>query len=200
MSNPTDFALPSEVYAMMQQLHDAETPQLPVAAADAVHLRIDALEQRMLDTGEAIDLPLVHRFLPGMYVREIHMPAGSLCTSKIHRTEHPYVVLQGEVSVFIPGEEVVHLSAGHIGVTKAGTRRVLYNHTDVVWVTFHANPDDEDLETIEQRIIEPRVREDGMTVYELWQRQLAAKAALERSSEDAIQDDGNVMQVTGDTL
>jgi hypothetical protein len=83
------------------------------------------------------------------------MPAGTFCTSKIHRFEHPFVVSQGKVSVWIDGEVQV-IEAPYCGITKPGTRRILFIHDDCVWTTFHVNPDDcKDVLEIENRIIEP---------------------------------------------
>jgi len=121
------------------------------------HEAIDTLEQLML--GEVpVECPLTHRFTPGLYSREIFMPAGSLITSKIHRTEHPYVVSKGRCLVWIDGTGWVLIEAPHSGVTKPGTRRVLLILEDTVWTTFHPISEGEsgDLEAIEARIIEPR--------------------------------------------
>jgi hypothetical protein len=138
-------------------------------------VRIDQLEQAMLSTGSVIDLPLIHRFLDGLYVREIHMPAGTLATSKIHKTEHPFVILRGRVSVYVPGEDhVEHLTGPHFGITRPGTRRVLYMHEDTVWITFHRNPTTTtDLAKIEADIIEQRLLEDGFTAFEEYRRLMA---------------------------
>lgn len=86
---------------------------------------------------------LTHRFTPGMYVREIFMPAGVVWTTKIHKFEHPFVVSQGLVSVYsgIDGPQLIR--APHCGITKAGTRRFLVVHEDTIWTTFHLNPNDE---------------------------------------------------------
>jgi hypothetical protein len=61
--------------------------------------RVDELEHFMVENYEVIECPLVHRFTPGMYIREIFMPAGSLITSKIHKTEHPYTISKGKFAV-----------------------------------------------------------------------------------------------------
>lgn len=65
------------------------------------------------------------------------MPAGTLVVSRQHKTEHPYVVLTGRVMVSVPGEGVKVLEAGHVGITKPGTRRALYILEDCRWITFH---------------------------------------------------------------
>ena len=77
--------------------------------------------QHALGKLPAVECPLVHRFTPGLYTREIFMPAGTAIVSRIHKTEHPYVVL----------------TAGAVGITKPGTRRVLYVTEDCRWLTFH---------------------------------------------------------------
>jgi hypothetical protein len=116
--------------------------------------KIDELESVMVENFPLINCPLNHRFTEGLYVREIFMPSGSLITSKIHKTQHQYFILKGAVSVWIDEGEEVYLEAPYIGVTEPGTRRVLYVWEDCIWATAHPNPDNENLEEIEERIIE----------------------------------------------
>lgn len=116
--------------------------------------RIDELEKVMVDNFKPGEFPLKHTFLDGVYIREIFMPKGSFITSKIHKTRHPFVVKEGVVSVWINGGKEVLISAPFEGITEPGTRRILYVHEDTTWVTLHLNPDNEDLEQIEDRIIE----------------------------------------------
>lgn len=120
--------------------------------------KIDELELAMQSL-PPVECPLLHLRTPGMYTRQIFMPAGSLVTSKIHRTTHPFVVSLGKVSVYSEnnGEEI--LEAPYTGITTPGTRRVLYCHTDVIWTTFHVADDTETIEDIEYRILEPYVNE-----------------------------------------
>lgn len=98
---------------------------------------IDALEVKMLAEGVVVDLPLNHRFTPGLYIRTIFMPAGTLLTSKIHKTEHPYVVSLGRAMVLTDTEGWQEIKAPYHGVTMPGTRRVLYIVEDCVWTTYH---------------------------------------------------------------
>jgi hypothetical protein len=118
------------------------------------HKIIDEVEG-LLSNYPPIECPVIHRFIPGMYIREIYMPAGTFCTSKIHKFEHPFVVSKGKVSVWIDGEIQV-IEAPYWGITKPGTRRILFVQEDCIWTTFHVNPDDcKDVLEIENRIIEP---------------------------------------------
>lgn len=137
-------------------------PSLPDADS-----AMDALEVAMLKHGTPIEFPLVHRWTPGLYIREIFMPAGSLLTSKIHKTTHPFVISRGRASVWTETDGWVELAAGHHGITQPGTRRLLYIHEDTTWTTFHplaemgvdltgVENESDRLRLIESDIIEPR--------------------------------------------
>ena len=116
--------------------------------------RVDELELKMVTEYDHVECPLVHRFTNGMYIREIFMPKGTLVTSKIHKTQHPYCVSQGVVSVKIDSGEWQTIEAPYTGITEKGTRRVLLIHEDTVWTTFHINKDNlQDVSKIESRIL-----------------------------------------------
>lgn len=98
---------------------------------------LDELEVTMLEELIPIDCPVKHMFTDGMYIREIFMPAGSLITSKIHNTQHPYTVSYGVAAVSIDGQEWYEITAPYTGITQPGTRRVLYILEDCIWTTYH---------------------------------------------------------------
>lgn len=125
---------------------------------------IDELEVAIMQNLPAVELPLEHHFTPGLYTRTIHIPAGTILTSKIHRTEHPFVVHKGRLLVVDDDNGPVEIAAPHMGITKPGTRRVVKALEDCVWSTFHAIGEmgigdlagltqDEKLERIEAAII-----------------------------------------------
>lgn len=100
------------------------------------------------------ECPVRNFFLPGIYCREITMPAGTLILSMQHKTRHPFVVSAGVVEVVSttgPGELI---SAPHFGITEPGTRRMLRVLADTVWTTFHAT-DKTTVEEIAAEILEP---------------------------------------------
>jgi hypothetical protein len=133
--------------------------------------RIDELEAVVIqEVDSLIDAPLVHKFTDGMYIREIFMPAGSLWTSKIHKTEHPYVVSYGKVAVSIDADEWYEITAPYTGITTPGTRRVLFILEDCIWTTFHRvdgmksgyndlskEEIEEIVKNIEDKILEPHI-------------------------------------------
>lgn len=65
------------------------------------------------------------------------MPKGSIVTSLLHLTTHPFFIMKGDVNVWYPGLPVERYIAPYTGITKAGTRRLLFNNEDTVWTTCH---------------------------------------------------------------
>jgi len=107
---------------------------------------IDALEKLMLDELELSIEELEHVHTPGLYGRKWSAKAGTMWTTFQHKVEHQFVVLNGVVSVgLITPDGVVWekevYETGKNGITKPGTRRILYLWCDTTWMTFHPNPD-----------------------------------------------------------
>ena len=96
-----------------------------------------------------------HQFAGSMYVRTVHMPAGTLCVTCVHKHEHPYFVTSGRATV-LTDDGRIELEAGHRGITPANTQRVLYVHEDCTWTTVHTVEDERDLESIEASLVEYR--------------------------------------------
>jgi hypothetical protein len=119
--------------------------------------KIDELERVIVDNLEQFIPVTEHFFIPGEYIRRIHMPAGSYLTSKTHATRHPFKVTKGRCIVYDElGQELQHITAPYCGITEPGTRRALQIIEDTVWTTYHTNEDDEtDLAVIEGRVIIP---------------------------------------------
>lgn len=99
--------------------------------------KIDLLEMKMQECA-LVDCPVKHTFADGMYIREIFMPSGTLITSLVHKTKHPYFVLKGKVSVYSENFGEQTIEAPFNGMTTPNTRRVLYIHQDCVWITCHS--------------------------------------------------------------
>lgn len=119
---------------------------------------VDVVERAMFDMAQTDEFeiktsPIQHIFTDKLYTRVIEMKAGYRVVSKIHKTNHPFFLLKGKCVIYDNGEEMV-LEAPYVGVTKAGTRRILLIIEDTIFATSHANPDNETVEQIEERIIE----------------------------------------------
>lgn len=97
-----------------------------------------------------IECPLHHAFAPGIYLRTIKMPAGSVIVGAEHRTEHFNIVHRGRAEVMIDGI-IEEITAPCVFVSKPGIRKVLYIKEDMEWSTVHAT-DLTDPEEIERQI------------------------------------------------
>lgn len=96
-----------------------------------------------------------HYHAGGVYAREVFLPAGTLVTGKIHRTEHMTILSMGRVRVFTDTEEA-ELVAPATFVSQPGTKRAVLVLEDAVWTTIHANPTREtDLDKLEAVLIAP---------------------------------------------
>lgn len=101
--------------------------------------KIAALEQAMRSLPKEQHQPLrnLHDFCPGVYARSIFMPAGTVLTSKIHKTRHFFVVTQGSCTVIDSHGGKRFIAAPYLGVTEPWTKRALHIHEDCIWTTFH---------------------------------------------------------------
>jgi hypothetical protein len=122
-----------------------------VKTPEQVRENIMKLESVMLQMKEHhIEIEIKHYFAPGLYLREMMMPANSTVVGKIHKTEHICILSQGTVSV-LTDEGIKTLTAPATIHSMPGIKRVLYALTDVVWTNIHHNPGNEqDLDKIEE--------------------------------------------------
>lgn len=115
---------------------------------------IDQLEAEMLATGQKVEFPVEHRFVPGVYCRTTTLPKDTLLTSMEHKTEHFFVILKGEVHVSSSTEGSVVYKGPCIGITRPGTRRVIHAVEETVWSTFHVT-DETNIDRIAALILSP---------------------------------------------
>ena len=120
--------------------------------------KITDLEKQVLDFEDVIvgkemekTNPVKHSFADGCYIREIFNPANELIITKIHKKEHPFFLMEGKMSI-LTEDGVKHIEAPYHGITKPGTKRAIYTHTDCVFVTVHAT-ENTDIKKIEEEVI-----------------------------------------------
>lgn len=132
-------------------------------ARDPLDVRRGILDMQAAMTGmPQVECPLKHYFAPGMYVREIFMPAGSIVVGKIHRHAHVNIISKGTGKVVTEFGEFEY-EAPYTFVSQPGTKRALATLTDTIWTTIHANPADEtDIEALEAAIISPDYASIGL--------------------------------------
>jgi hypothetical protein len=111
--------------------------------------------QRLLETYPQIDLPVNHRFAHGIYVRELPMPAGTICVGKTHRFSHVFFVLSGDVTI-LTDIGIERVQGPYTFISEGDVKRVVITHTDTVFMTIH-HTNETDVEAIESEIIIPEV-------------------------------------------
>lgn len=95
--------------------------------------------------------PLKHHFAPGVYVREILIPADNLIVGKIHKHDHLIIFMSGDVSISSEkGTE--RISMPGVSLSTKGIKRAVYAHVDSIILTIHPT-DEVDLDKIEEEVI-----------------------------------------------
>jgi len=97
---------------------------------------IDDLEVALLEEEQA-DCPVIHRFGPGVYIREVHAPAGTLAVGHHQNFEHMNIFLKGRVNVLDDDGVVKELVAPMMFVGPPG-RKIGYITEDMVWLNVYA--------------------------------------------------------------
>jgi hypothetical protein len=117
-----------------------------IKTADGLRDSIFELEDLVVEHLPPTELEWVHRFTPGMYSREMIVPAGTMITGSIHKTEHISVFLEGEM--YIPDTAVgsAIIRAPIVEICQPGAKRVGVTIKPVRWITFHPT----DLMTVEE--------------------------------------------------
>lgn len=81
--------------------------------------------------------PLRHTFVDGIVVREIYNPPNEFIVTKIHKKEHPFFLLKGDMSI-LTEEGPKRIMAPYYGITKVGTKRLIYTHDECIFVDVFA--------------------------------------------------------------
>lgn len=102
---------------------------------------LEQLESHMLNLPQ-VECPVVHHFGPGIYIREVTLPAGTFAVGHAQRHEHLNIMLSGAVAVLGDDGEVNVLHAPLIFTGQPG-RKVGVILETCIWQNVYPNPDDE---------------------------------------------------------
>ena len=116
--------------------------------------QIQALQNEMAQMPQ-VELQTEHYFSEGMYCRKVWRPAGTIIVGKVHKKDHFFMCLSGEIIAWTENG-MKTLKAGDIIESKPGTKRVTMALTDAIGVTVHRT-DKQDLNEIETELIEPDI-------------------------------------------
>ena len=114
--------------------------------------QVERLQAEMATMPQA-ELVTEHQFSPGMYMRKVFRPAGTLIVGKVHKEPHFFLCAKGEIIAWTESG-MKRLQAGDVVESKPGTKRVTLAVTDAIGITIHRT-DKTDLNEIEAELIEP---------------------------------------------
>lgn len=118
---------------------------------------MDFIEVKMSELYDLQDREVKERISPCLYTREAHAKAGDLIVSIKHKTEHQFIISKGACAVFIDGDGWKFMEAPFHGLTKVGTRRLIYVFEDLVFTTLHPVPEGCEIDEVRSLLIEERV-------------------------------------------
>ena len=140
-------------------------------------MSLDAPEQAMLQLPQA-ECSVVHHFGPGVCIREVFMPAGTLAIGHKQKFEHLNIMLRGKVLVANDDGSTQVLTAPMIFTGKPG-RKIGYVMEDMVWQNVYAT-DLKDASAVEDLFVEKS---------EEWHADQAHRFAVESVSRAADRSD-----------
>ena len=133
-------------------LAEQNQPVVVEGAMPPTRAQIVKLESA-LATMPQLEIETNHYSVAGLYAREIHIPAGTVLTGKVHKAEHLNIVSKGEIIVWTEAG-MKRIKAPFVLPSFPGAKRVGLAITDTTWVTIHAT-DKTDLAELEAELIEP---------------------------------------------
>jgi hypothetical protein len=94
--------------------------------------RVEEIELRLLQQPQR-EAPVIHHFVAGVYIREVHMPAGSFAIGHHHKHEHINIMLKGRVTALKEDGTLIEFKAPCKFIGKPG-RKIGVIHEDTVWL------------------------------------------------------------------
>jgi len=140
----------AETLAHQQALSEVDQPLREIQPIQDVPAMLDGIESMML-TADQVDCPVQHHFGPGIYIREVFMPAGTYVMGHAHKCEHMNVMLKGKMAVIVNGEAKV-IEGPCIFIGQPG-RKFAYIIEDTIFQNIYATTET-DIEKLEDMFVE----------------------------------------------
>lgn len=97
------------------------------------------------------ECPVTHTFGPGVYIREVVLPAGSIVIGHHHNFHHTNIMICGRLTAINSDGSATEWVAPMMYVGGPG-RKVVYVHEDTVWLNVFAT-DETDVEALEAKLL-----------------------------------------------
>ena len=140
---------------------------------------IDVLERGFLKLPQ-VECPVLHLFGPGIYIRQVTIPAGTCAIGHFQKGQHTNMMLSGRVTIVNEDKTFTTKSAPDFYIAGPG-RKIGFIHSDVTWWNIYPNPDEErDISVLEDRFL---VKSIG------WYESNKVNDAIDMLSHGVAQDD-----------
>jgi hypothetical protein len=113
--------------------------------------KVQVLEAEFLKQPQ-VDCSVVHRFGPGIYIREVTIPADTFSIGHSQTTTHLNIMLAGRVTMVNSDGSHTELVAPQTFVAEPG-RKIGYIHETMVWQNVYAT-DETDVEKLEKMFLD----------------------------------------------
>lgn len=121
--------------------------------------KVENLQEAMLNSdseliakGNSDMFPLKHTFAEGIYVREMFIQEGGLVIGRVHKNDHVWFLLSGDLEIATEDGPELFIGPCYIK-SPAGTKRVLHAITDSIFVNVFPNPNNiTDIEELENNL------------------------------------------------
>ncbi len=151
-------------------------------------INIEFVESELMKQ-EQLSCPVVHSFGPGIYTREVRLPAGGIAIGHHQNFEHVNLFLKGKVSMVNDDGSVTVLTAPMQFVGKPG-RKIGFIHEDVVWLNIYAT-NETDVEKLEAHYL---------TKSDSWKLSVESRNSIKLIQHDAdVKDYQDVLKEFGFT-
>ena len=107
---------------------------IPLAAFQ--NISDEDIEQHLIPLPQ-VECSVIHRFGPGLYIREVHIPAGTFAIGHYQRYEQMNVMLKGRVTILKDDGSTGELIAPMQFVGKPG-RKIGLIREDMIWQNVYA--------------------------------------------------------------
>lgn len=128
-----------------------ENPVTLLDPVDGMREKLFILEATMLKMPQAPS-NVRHMFAPGLYIREVTIPADTFAIGHHQKTIHMNVMVKGRVSIVQEDGSIQELKAPQVFIGSPG-RKAGYIHEDMVWLNIYPTSET-DIEVLEKTFLE----------------------------------------------
>ena len=134
-----------------------ETTSEIALATELLAFGADAIIKAFADAPQQ-ECPVQHLFGPGVYIREISIPAGTIAAGHYHRKASLNVLLKGSLVLAVDGE--VSVVTAPFMITTGPGRKAVYALTDVIWQSIFAT-EETDIDKLEDMLVDKHAAIEG---------------------------------------